>query len=243
VVVVSDGDHVLADLDRSGDEPLMLARALPGVRVLVAEQRALAGALAERALGATVHLLDDGFQHLALARDIDLVVVTDADLAARAVPFGPLREDARALEAADAAIVDGAASGGRFALRRHIGEPVSIDGGRSWASPDRRVVAVAGIARPQRFQESLQAAGWHPVEFLPFGDHHAYTGADIERIAGAARRAAAPVLTTAKDAVRLLPFRPLPMAAAFVPLDVSVEPAAEFRNWLLGRLAARRPAA
>jgi tetraacyldisaccharide 4'-kinase len=246
VVVVSDGGHVLADLDRSGDEPLMLARSLPGVCVLVGEQRALAGTLAERALGATVHLLDDGFQHLQLARDIDLVVVTRADLTARAIPFGPLREAAAALEAADAVIVDGVEGMGAeagFALRRRIGDPVPIESGQAWAASDRRVVAVAGIANPQRFPESLRAAGWNPVEFLAFGDHHAYTRSDIERLDDAARRASAPVLTTAKDAVRLLRFRPLPMPAAFVPLDVTVEPEAEFRAWLLGRLAARRSAA
>ncbi len=64
VVVVSDGRHLLADLDRSGDEPLMLARTVPGAAVLVCERRALAGALAERRFGATVHVLDDGFQHV-----------------------------------------------------------------------------------------------------------------------------------------------------------------------------------
>src|SRR5204863_6685133 len=75
VVVVSDGDHLQADVARGGDEPFMLARQLPGVAVLVAEDRALAGRLAERAFGVTVHLLDDGFQHLQLARDADIVLV------------------------------------------------------------------------------------------------------------------------------------------------------------------------
>ena len=71
VTVVSDGTRVIADLDEAGDEPLMLARALPGVSVLVGADRYLSGRLAERRLGATVHLLDDGFQHLELARDND----------------------------------------------------------------------------------------------------------------------------------------------------------------------------
>ena len=62
---MSDGTAVLADLDTAGDEPLMLARALPGVPVLVGADRYLSGRLAEAQLGATVHLLDDGFQHLA----------------------------------------------------------------------------------------------------------------------------------------------------------------------------------
>ena len=70
VTIVSDGTAIRADLDTAGDEPLMLARALPGVPVLVGADRHLSGRLAERRFGATVHLLDDGFQHVALARGV-----------------------------------------------------------------------------------------------------------------------------------------------------------------------------
>ena len=252
VVVVSDGVHLLADVDRAGDEPLMLARAVPGACVLVSAQRALAGAVAERLFGATVHILDDGFQHLALARDLDLVLVSPDDLADRPVPFGRLREPIAALGAADALIVDGpddlavlqrlgpAAPAPRFQLRRAAGAPLPLEPGRSWAAPDRRIVAVAGIARPHRFVDTLSAAGWTVHELVVFGDHHAYTTADLASIRSAAERAGAPVATTAKDAVRLLPFRPLPVPIAVVPLAVSVEPAGAFREWLVERLAAAR---
>src|SRR5258706_46232 len=105
VTVVSDGTRVIADLDTAGDEPLMLARALPGVPVLVGADRYLSGTLAERRLGATVHLLDDGFQHFALARDVDLLLVSEEDLADRPMPAGRLRERLDAARAADAALV------------------------------------------------------------------------------------------------------------------------------------------
>jgi tetraacyldisaccharide 4'-kinase len=253
VVVVSDGRHLLADVERGGDEPLLLARDAPGACVVVSEQRALAGALAERALGATVHLLDDGFQHLQLARDLDVVIVTREDLADRPVPFGRLREPVAALAAADAVLMDGAAgpegpgirlqSGAdaavRFAVRREIGDPLPLEPERSWSAPDRRVVAVAGIARPQRFVESLRAAGWIVAEALTFGDHHRYTATDLAAIAVAANRAGAPVVTTAKDAARLLRLRPLTVPFAFVPLAVSVDPP-KFREWVFERLAERR---
>ena len=72
VVVVSDGDRMIASVEASGDEPQMLARALPGVPVLVCPDRYLAGRLAETHFASTVHLLDDGFQHLQLARGTDL---------------------------------------------------------------------------------------------------------------------------------------------------------------------------
>src|SRR2546430_12362892 len=88
ITVVSDGRSVAADLARAGDEPLMLARLLPGVPVLVGANRHAAGLLAEQRLGATVHVLDDGFQHLELARDVDLLLVEEDDLADRPLPRG-----------------------------------------------------------------------------------------------------------------------------------------------------------
>src|SRR6185436_16645704 len=93
VVVVRDPDGIRADLDRAGDEPLMLARRLDGVAVLVCGSRYLAGRLAEHHFGCTVHVLDDGFQHFALHRDADLVVIGRADLeGSRTLPTGHLRE-------------------------------------------------------------------------------------------------------------------------------------------------------
>jgi tetraacyldisaccharide 4'-kinase len=251
VVVVSDGEHLLADLDRSGDEPLMLAADVPGACVLVCEQRSLAGALAERALGATVHLLDDGFQHLDLARDVDIVIVSPEDLADRPVPFGRLREPVAALAAADAVVVDrGPADAGRdgpsgrasrtFTMTRTLGAPVPLEPGRPWDLSSKRVVAVAGIANPGRFADSLQAEGWMLADRLNFGDHHRYTRRDLGRIAEAAARAQAPVLTTAKDAARLRPHRPLPFPAAYVPLEAAIEPAADFAAWLFSALREAR---
>ena len=105
VTIVSDGVRVCADLDEAGDEPLMLARALPGVSVLVGDDRYLCGLLAERRLGATVHLLDDGFQHLELERDVDLLLVAEDDLQDRPLPAGRLREGLAAGAAADAALI------------------------------------------------------------------------------------------------------------------------------------------
>src|SRR5262249_36475033 len=90
VTVVSDGRTILTGVDAAGDEPLMLARALPDAMVLVGANRYLSGRLAEERLGATVHVLDDGFQHLELARDVDLLVVSEDDLNDQPLPFGRL---------------------------------------------------------------------------------------------------------------------------------------------------------
>ena len=254
VVIVSDGRHLLADVDRAGDEPLMLARETPGAMVLVCEMRAIAGTLAEQALGATVHVLDDGFQHRALARNVDLVVVKPSDLSGRRLPFGRLRESPEALGRADALIVEFEESEDSkeseepigqpvFRLRRSIGAPVALEtGARAMGvAKGAKVIAVCGIAEPERFTRALAAEGWAVAKTMPFPDHHVFTRFDLSEIAAAvARHGAEGVLTTAKDAMRLLPLRPLPVPIAFVPLHVAVEPAARFREWLLGRLAEAR---
>src|SRR4029079_673005 len=93
VVAVRAPGGIRADLDRAGDEPLMLARQLEGVAVLVSSSRHLAGRLAEHHFGCTVHVLDDGVQHFAVARDADLVIVSSKDVERPAtLPPGRLRE-------------------------------------------------------------------------------------------------------------------------------------------------------
>jgi tetraacyldisaccharide 4'-kinase len=259
VVVVSDGVHQLADLDRAGDEPLMIARAAPGAAVLVCDQRAIAAALATHHLGATVLLLDDGFQHRAMRRDVDLVLVTPGDLDDRRLPFGRLRESVRALSRADAVIVDGGAepttaSAARdlvrarvpsadriFVLRRSLGTVTPLAGGPAPSPADGPIVALAGIAHPRRCSRMLTAVGWRVAESIAFGDHHRYRRQDLARVADAVRRTGAvSALTTSKDAIRLLPLRPLPVPIAEVSLDATIDPAGPFDDWILQRLEEAR---
>jgi tetraacyldisaccharide 4'-kinase len=251
VVVVCDGLRIRADLDRSGDEPLMLARTLPGVGVFVSSDRYLAGLLAERRFGATVHILDDGFQHFQLERQVDLLLVSSGDLAgARTLPFGHLREPSGAASAADALVFapteeaeEHEVGEGRptFVLRRKLGAARLVEGGGLVEPGDARVLMVAGIARPERFRSDLQHAGWQLAGERLFGDHERFSRATVAEITAAARAARADlVLTTEKDLVRLLRFRPMPVPVAWVPLSVSIEPAGEFRVWLAERLALSR---
>jgi tetraacyldisaccharide 4'-kinase len=257
VTVVSDGAAVVGDLATAGDEPLMLARSLPGVPVLVGADRYLSGTLAERRLGATVHLLDDGFQHLELARDLDLLLVSEEDLADRPLPGGRLREGLGAARAADAALVNAGYDSAAERIARMLGIATAFRVTRTIAPPRRlqaprdpvvvppasRVFVVSGIARPDRFVADVAGAGWEIAGTLHFRDHHRYNRTDVARIAAKARAAAcAIVLTTEKDAVRLaeLPLGDLPIAA--VPLVTAVEPEERFREWLLDRIGtAARP--
>ena len=247
VVVVSDGRDVLEPPSRAGDEPFMLATALPGVPVLVSDDRYPAGQLAHRRFGATVSILDDGFQHLQLARDVDLLLVSPADLDEAVLPAGRLREPLSAAMAAHALVVPGSAEDADrvsallgvarwFLLEVRHEEPAS-----SALTRDKPVVAVAGIARPERFFDALTRDGWNVAERIAFPDHHWFTSADLERVDVAARTArAAAVLTTDKDLARLggPPKARVPWVA--VPLHASIEPADQFRAWLRQRIAAAR---
>ena len=237
VVVVRDAGGIRADLDRAGDEPLMLARQLEGVSVLVCPDRYLAGRLAEHHLGATVHVLDDGFQHFPLHRDADIVLLGDQDLAGSTLPTGRLREPADVLPAADAVIhlesgTRTADSGQRtwHARRCQHGAPL--------AGP---VVAVAGIADPSGFFAALRTSGWTIARELPYRDHHRYDARDVSNIFAAARSAGAvAIVTTEKDLVRLLPFRPFGVPVTSVPLTLELDDAPGFDAWLRTRLAAAR---
>lgn len=233
VVVVRDPQGIRADLDRAGDEPLMLARQLESVAVLVSASRYRAGQLAEEQFGCTVHVLDDGFQHFDLFRDADLVAMAPADLRDRTLPSGRLREPLDAAVAADAFValdgVDlGALACGRpvFAARRVTGQPTGIGGSAS-------VVAVAGIANSEAFFNDVLAGGFTIAREMRFRDHHHYSRRDFAAIVEAVKSAgAACVLTTEKDYVRLLPFRPFAVPVGYLPSTIEIEPAADFDRWL-----------
>ena len=255
VVIVSDGSRVLTGVERSGDEPQMLARAVPRAAVLVSSSRYAAGRIAESRLGCTVHVLDDGNQQFELMRDIDLLVAPDASEGTHTLPFGRLREPLDAASAADALLVEISVRDPNVDVRRADPPPsrkASADhhslgeGGKAGptftfsrslaaAQSNRPAFAFAGIAKPQRFFVDLERAGWKLTGRRSFGDHHHYSEREIEEVARAAKSSGAEViLTTEKDIVRM-GVQPHIVA---VPLEVAIEPA--FAPWLAERLRAIR---
>jgi tetraacyldisaccharide 4'-kinase len=244
VVVVSDGDGVLEPVERSGDEPQMLARALPGTPVLVSPDRYLAGRLAESRFGCTVLILDDGFQHLQLARTIDVLLMSPADLEERVLPSGRLREGLDAARGADALLVPGSADdvarvsaalnvANAFRVETRFGPLRPLGEGEAPVPAGARVVAVAGIARPERFFRAVREQGWNVVADLAFPDHHWYTPRDLASINNVAQETHARiVVTTEKDAVRVGE----QAWWAALPMQVVIEPEAQFASWLRGRL-------
>ena len=245
VVIVRDPGGIRADLPRSGDEPLMLARQLAGASVLVCEDRYLAGRLAEHHLGADVHILDDGLQHMQLDRDVEIVLVGRDDVERPVtLPSGRLREPLDTIIVADAILVEpgveieSAGVPARvFGTRRTMGAPVC----EGAACPQGPVVAIAGIASPSSFFAGLETAGHRVARKIEFPDHHRFSARDVAAIASEVRSTGAVcVLTTEKDYVRLLPFRPFPVPIAFVPLTMEPEPLPEFAAWLSASLREAR---
>ncbi|MEP7116664.1 MAG: tetraacyldisaccharide 4'-kinase [Acidobacteriota bacterium] len=234
VTVVSDGTRVLVDARHAGDEPLMLAQAVPGAVVVVGADRYEAGLVAEQSLGATVHVLDDGFQHVQLARDLDIVVTPAGELAREHVlPKGRFREPLGALTRAALLVVVGASDAEAEAearaagvplgvgATRRLGAPVTVQGGVPEAGAT--VVAMAGIGQPGQFVDGLRAAGWPVADACLFGDHHWYSRADLAQVARRVATAGAwGVLTTDKDAVRLDLTGVLAFRVARVPLTLDL---------------------
>lgn len=264
--VVADGQRVLLSAEEAGDEPLLLARRLPGLRVLCGPRRA---ELARRAaeLGADALVLDDGFQHRALHRDLDLVVL-DAPNPwgnGRLLPRGPNREGrgalaradlvwlSRADEAAPAALarlrgVAAEATGRPPVESRHAVADVS-DGTLARTFPAEslrgcRVLLLAGIARPDRFRRTVEGLGAAVVAERLFRDHHAFAPAELDEALAAARAAGCDhVVATEKDAVRI----PSPWAGEemlrVVRIEAEVVRGGEALEEAVGKVLAAWPAA
>lgn len=187
--------------EQFGDEPLLIARSTD-VPVFVGESRFEAGTLAERSdpSGERIHLLDDGFQHRKLARNMDIVLVAERDVEDDLLPLGRLRESVWSLERADEIAVEES-----FVLPASAeGKPV-IRYRRVFESEHApKPIVFCGIARPERFFRDANHHGIASIFELAFRDHHRYGDNDIAHLLQLREQyEAASFLTTEKDAVRL----------------------------------------
>lgn len=247
VEVVSDGGKIRLGAEDAGDEPLLMARRLPGVPVVIGAKRAKAVAKAvELGLG-DVAVLDDGFQHLALKRDLDILLVDAAKPFGNlhCLPRGTLREPRNALAYADVVVLTRAnrvEATKLDALKRQIAKmnPKALVFGAAhepealveWprgpaeepkAIARKKVLAFAGIGRPEGFYECLRELGGVVAHTVDFEDHHPYSRDDVERIVHWARLTNAEALvTTEKDAVRLERFLPLDLPLLVLAVRVSL---------------------
>jgi tetraacyldisaccharide 4'-kinase len=202
-----------------GDEPVLMAQR-SGVAVFAGADRYRVGLLAEQdeEHGKTVvHLLDDGFQHRQLVRDVDIVLLTREDVEDHLLPAGNLREPLSAVSEADILVLrEEEMSALQPVIRRFAAEGRSPAvwiirrrlslGEAGEVSLPALPLAFCGIARPESFTSMLQAEGCMPVDTVAFPDHHAYDDRDIAHLLERARhRGANGFITTEKDAVKLTP--------------------------------------
>ena len=213
-----------------GDEPLLIARRL-GVPVIVGEDRHRAGLFAEAKFGAQPHLLDDGFQHRRLARDFDIVLVTEREFHDSLLPAGRLREPVSSLARASALVYihDGIETRIPVINDRPVWSVV-----RGIAAPETKdaCFAFCGIARPENFFTALGVAGMRITGTRAFRDHYAYTGQDVEALYRQGQQSGATAfVTTEKDAInlgtfaeRLRPLHVVPVRMRFEALAGGKEP-------------------
>jgi len=203
-----------------GDEPLLIARKLQ-IPVIVGEDRFEAGRFAEARFGAQLHLLDDGFQHRALARDFDIVLVAPQDADDKLLPAGRLREPLSSLARADAVVMAGGASEQNFPLQ---GKAVwRVRRGIVGEGIPARPVVFCGIARPQNFLLQLRTANVEPAAQAFYRDHYAYGERDVrELIELKGKSEAGGFVTTEKDAVNLGPYLSALVPMAVVPVKMEL---------------------
>ncbi len=243
VAVVSDGvsGSVLGP-DLAGDEPAMMAARLPDVPVVVGSDRYRAGMQVVERFHPDVIILDDGFQHRRLRRDLNIVLIDASDPFGnfRLFPAGILREPQKALQRADLVLVTRADSmpsleGLKQDIRRHTAAPimtaryvpkdlVDITTGETrppTALRGTRVFAFAGIARPDAFFQLLRSLGGQVMAVREYPDHYRYSRTDLAGVyPGAVDSNAVMIVTTEKDAVRLRDMAPEGIWALRVDLEV-----------------------
>ena len=237
-LVLRDGSN--AGPEEAGDEPILLARQVAGVPIVVGADRRRTGRIAVE-LGAEALLLDDGFQHRWLWRDLDIVVIDACDPFGhyRLLPSGRLREPLTALGRADVFVVTRSHPhdplqtlcevirqyNPNAALFRAFHRPVSfvpLAGGEEVpleALRGEACGAFCGIGNPEAFRSDLQLLGVRMVLFEPFRDHHAYNANELVRLSRLAREAGAGhLITTEKDAVRIAAVKGFSPTASGLPL-------------------------
>jgi tetraacyldisaccharide 4'-kinase len=229
-VLVSDGSTLLAEALEGGDEPRLLAEMLLGTSAVISNaDRADAARWALKNLGSTAFILDDGFQHLAIARDLNLVTIdaTNPWGGRRLLPRGRLREPLGGLARADAIILTRAEQATDIeavrdeALRLSGGRPVFSSQSRTvgvrrltpasdemkeapFEAPPQPVAAFCALGNPQAFFAHLRGDGHALAHTATFRDHHVYTQGDADRLSReAVEHGAHALVTTAKDAVKL----------------------------------------
>jgi len=223
--IVSDGENILRNPKEAGDEPALIARALANVPVITGKRRYFTGSYAVRCFGADVLVLDDGFQHRAVDRDVDIVLLDREKPFGNGhmLPRGGLREPRRSLKRADILVLTGTERVGDESsvpvcshylaqhpvfqacrCPQHLVKGIAKDVYPLEYLKGKKVCAFSGIARPEQFRKTLEPLCKEITSFIDFPDHHMYERVDVEKICRTLRATSADlIITTEKDGVKL----------------------------------------
>ena len=245
--VVSDGNTLKSDLNNSGDEPFMLANKLQDIPVVVDENRYRGGQFICNEYNPDVIIMDDGFQHRRVFRDVDIVLINSNHRRPKLLPYGLLREPLRNIKRADAVIftkanltppdeklVNAVSNYCSFTVESDLipnTQVIGLDGSTKPVSDfNGPVVAVSGVGDPDSFEVIMEEAGLDYVHHFRHDDHAEYSALDLEVLREVFLSAEAQALiTTEKDLVKLESLNDLPLFA--LPVNVSLK--AEGEKWLL----------
>lgn len=257
-LVVSDEEKVYATAEQAGDEPMLLAKNLSGIPVIVGRDRAETGQLAIQNWEIDVLLLDDAYHNQQIKKDLDLVVMDSTNLwgNGKVLPAGPLREPLWGLRRADAIILtrvnekDGKDKNihrirqlSDAKIFSAIHKPVHFvsipDNKKIELSgfKNKRGIAFSGIGNPGSFQNTLQSMGMDIIDFFIFRDHYKYKPKDLKKIFDTAKTKKAEVLvTTEKDYFRLPPRWNPSIQTAYLKIEFEVQRGSEELKKLLGSI-------
>ena len=217
-LLISDHGKLLVEPDVSGDEAWLLAKALPAASVVIGRSRTKSAQMVEEGALGQVLVLDDGFQHRALSRDLDIVLIdaTNPFGYGHCLPRGLLREPLEGLTRAQAIVLTKVdqAPAADVPIAETIHQPRALYDLRHWLTaeqpqaPDaelgRPVLAATGIGNPQSFGKTLQSLGYDVKSVMGFGDHHDFTNDDLVAIwKEAFAKGAQAIMITEKDAVKI----------------------------------------
>jgi tetraacyldisaccharide 4'-kinase len=244
-VIVSDGSRVMATPEEAGDEPFLLATNLVNKAAVVSDpDRVAAGRWAISEFGIDTFILDDGFQHLRLHRDLNILAIdaTNPWGGGQLLPYGRLREPLSGVARADCILltrtehVEDAAQIVRRVESLCPGRPVflskMIKRRFTPANPENPTMAFCGVGNPDSFFQQLRTEGLELAATRVFPDHHPYSGQDVESLTVEAKQAGArSLVTTAKDAVKLTTFD-FELPCHVLEIEIGIENDIAFRELL-----------
>lgn len=248
--IVSDGKTIYLKPEESGDEAYLLAKSLPNVAILIGRNRSESAQKATSELNVDVLIVDDGFQHRKLGRDIDLVLVDSTNPFGynNVIPAGLLREPLTGFKRASFVVLtktnqvdDEKLNNIKAEIKKYaedviiassIHKPFDLQYIENWENGDltgvenvKKVLALSAIGNPQSFKNTLEEANLEVVDMISYRDHHAYSIADLEKAQALAQELAVDAIAiTEKDAVKIEKnIRPNDMNIPIVVLPITIE--------------------